>query len=387
VVEAQKAEFQSLADEYMKAHPNVQIEITVLENDAFKQKLATAVQSGAPPDILQSWGGGVLTEFAHAGLVQDLTAAMQTDGGGDSISPGALSLYTVDGKVYGVPWNAGTIGFWYNKDLFKQAGITAPPTTWTEFLDDVKKLKAAGITPIVLGEKDKWPGHFYWVYLAMREGGKAAFDAAYTRKGSFADPPFIKAGEDLKQLVDLNPFQPGFLATSYEDHQALFANEKGAMELMGHWAPGSDRSKAQDLAKFNSALGWFPFPSVAGGVGEASDALGGGDGYAIGKNAPPEAIDFVRFLVSKDTQTALVKLGMAVPPVVKGADEALDDPLIKEVAARAAAAKYYQLYYDQYLPPAVGQTVNDETQALLAGTASPEDVAKAIEAAAAAELK
>src|SRR4029079_4882727 len=76
VVEAQKAEFQSLADEYMKAHPNVQIEITVLENDAFKQKLAPAVQSGAPPDIFQSWGGGVLTEYAHAGLVQDLTAAM-----------------------------------------------------------------------------------------------------------------------------------------------------------------------------------------------------------------------------------------------------------------------------------------------------------------------
>ena len=53
----------------------------------------------------------------------------------------------------------------------------------------------------------------------------------------------------------------------------------------------------------------------------------------------------------------------------------------------AADAKYYQLYYDQYLPPAVGQTVNDETQALFAGQATPEEVAKAIEAAAASELK
>ena len=55
-------------------------------------------------------------------------------------------------------------------------------------------LKDAGITPITVGEGDKWPGHFYWVYLAIRIGGKAAFDAAYTREGSFADPPFVQAG-------------------------------------------------------------------------------------------------------------------------------------------------------------------------------------------------
>jgi raffinose/stachyose/melibiose transport system substrate-binding protein len=69
-----------------------------------------------------------------------------------------------------------------------------------------------------------------------------------------------------------------------------------------------------------------------------------------------------------------------------GAEAGLDDPLLKEVQKRAGEAKYYQLYYDQYLPPAVGQAVNDATQGLFAGTSSPEDVAKTIEDAAAAEL-
>ena len=68
------------------------------------------------------------------------------------------------------------------------------PRPGTEYLATVETLKAAGITPISLGEGDKWPGHFYWVYLAIRNGGKAAFDAAYSREGSFADPPFVKAG-------------------------------------------------------------------------------------------------------------------------------------------------------------------------------------------------
>lgn len=251
----------------------------------------------------------------------------------------------------------------------------------------MKKLQAAGITPITLAGKDKWPGAFWWEYLAVRNGGKPAFDAAYSRTGSFADPAFVKAGADLKQLVDLNPFQEGFLAATYDDHQTVMANGQAAMELMGHWAPGADSGKAKDPAAFAASLGWFPFPSVAGGKGDASDALGGGDGFAIGKNAPPEAIDFVRYLVSKPVQIELVKAGIAVPPTVKGAEEALDNPLIVTVMQNAAASKYYQLYYDQYLTPAVGQAVNDQTQALFAGTSSPEDVAKAIDAVAATELK
>jgi raffinose/stachyose/melibiose transport system substrate-binding protein len=278
------------------------------------------------------------------------------------------------------------VGFWYNKSLFEKAGITQPPATWTDFLDAVKKLKAAGITPIAVGEKDKWPGHFYWVYLAMRIGGQAAFDKAYTRQGSFADQPFIDAGARLKELVDLQPFQNGFLGAGYGDHIAVMANGQAAMELMGQWAPGANRGSAQDVDTYNKTLGWFPFPSVAGGAGDASDALGGGDGFAVGKNAPPEAIQFVRFLTSVENQTAMAKAGLAVPPTVKGAEAGLDDPLIKEVQQRAGAAKYYQLYYDQYLPPAVGQAVNDATQELFAGTGTPEQVAQTIEDAAATEL-
>jgi raffinose/stachyose/melibiose transport system substrate-binding protein len=278
------------------------------------------------------------------------------------------------------------VGFWYNKALFEQAGIANPPATWNELLDAVTKLKAAGITPIALGEKDKWPGHFYWVYLATRIGGQQGFEAAYTRQGSFTDQPFVEAGAKLKQLVDLQPFQNGFLGASYPDHQAVIANGNAAMELMGHWAPTVNRGVAQDPDAYSANLGWFPFPTVEGGAGNPSDVLGGGDGYAIGKNAPPATIDFVRFLTSVENQTALAKAGIAVPPTVKGAEAGVDDPLIKELASNLAQAEYYQLYYDQYLPPSVGQAVNDATQGLFAGTASPEQVAQTIEEAAAIEL-
>jgi len=285
-----------------------------------------------------------------------------------------------------VPWDAGMVGFWYNKDLFQKAGIAKPPATWTEFLDAVKKLKAAGTTPIAVGEGDKWPGHFWWVYLAVREGGRDAFEKAYSRQGSFADKPFVDAGARLKELVDLQPFQNGFLGANYGNEQVLMANGQAAMELMGQWAPGANRPNATDVDTYNKNLGWFPFPTVEGGAGDPSDVMGGGDGIAIGKNAPKEAIDFLRFLTSVDVQKSMVTAGIAVPPTVKGAEAALDDPLLKEVQQHAASAKYYQLYYDQYLPPAVAQAVLDATQGIFAGTTTPEDAAKSIEETASTEL-
>ena len=382
----EKKNWDDMAAAYMKDHPNIQIQITVLDNESFKTKIATAMQSGNPPDLFQSWGGGVLQQYAQAGLIKDLTSDLGKNGWGDSFQPGPYSLFTYNGKQYGVPWRIGMVGFWYNKALFTKAGIANPPATWADLLDAVKKLKAAGITPIALGEKDKWTGAFYWEYLAVRMGGQSAFTAAYTRQGKFSDQPFIDAGTRLKELIDLQPFETGFMADGFNESVALSGNGKAAMELMGQWEAGSALNVATDKDAYNKNIGWFPFPSIDGMKGDASDVVGGGDGFVIGKNAPPETIDFVRWVTSLDNQTKMAAAGIAVPPVVKGAEQGLTDPIMKQIFQSTANAKYFQLYYDQYMTPAVGQTVNDATQGLFAGSAAPDAVAQQIESVAATEL-
>jgi raffinose/stachyose/melibiose transport system substrate-binding protein len=372
--------FKNYAAAYMKAHPNVDIKITVIANDPFKTKLNTAMQAGTPPDIFQSWGGGVLQQYAAAGLLKDITPDLQQGGWGDSFGKAGLDLYSYNGKTYGVPWDLGAVGFWYNKALFTQAGITQTPKTWDDFLNVIKQLQAAGITPLAVGEKDEWPGAFYWEYLAVRIGGQAAFDKAYSHKGgAFTDQPFVQAGQYLQQLVALNPFTNGFLGAADTDAQATMGNGKAAMELMGQWAPGSYASSAAD--KKGPALGFFPFPTIPGGAGAPTDVLGGGNGFAIGKNAPPEAVDFVRFMTSADNQRILGQQGAALPPV-KAAQDSVTDPNLQTVAQLVANAGYYQLYYDQFMSPAVGTVVNDQTAALFAGTTSPSAAAKAIDTAA-----
>ncbi len=385
--EEQKVVWQKLADEYMAAHPNVVIEITVLENEAFKSKLTTVMQSGNPPDIFQSWGGGVMIEYAKAGLLQDITPYLDADGGAwrNTFSPGALAVYSYNGRNYGVPWDMGMVGFWYNKALFAQAGINEPPKTWSEFLEVVKKLKAAGITPIALGAGDKWPAMFYWAYLAVRIGGKDAYLKAYNREGSFADAPFVEAGKKLQELIALEPFQEGFLGATYGDQATVMGNGKAAMELMGQWAPAVQNANSPDGKGIGENLGWFPFPMVEGGAGDPGDAFGGGNGFAIGRDAEPEVIDFVKFLTSAESLKLCAGDGWCVPPV-KGAEVAIQDPLMKIVQENTLKAQYLQLYYDQALPPATGSVVNDSVQALFAGTMTPEQVAQAVEESVAEEL-
>ena len=119
-----KSVFQGIADAYTAAHPNVKINITILENEAFKTKLATSLQSGDVPDLFQSWGGGIMAAQADAGALKDITADIAS--WKDTINPGALSIYSYKGVQYGVPWDMGMIGVWYNKALFTKAGITRP---------------------------------------------------------------------------------------------------------------------------------------------------------------------------------------------------------------------------------------------------------------------
>jgi raffinose/stachyose/melibiose transport system substrate-binding protein len=380
-----KAEWQKIADEYVTTHPNVKITITVLANEPFKQKIATAMQSGNPPDIFRSWGGGVMNEYANAGLLRDITKEVTGTEWGKSIGKGAVAVYAHNGKFYGAPYDMGAVGIWYNKAIFKKLNI-APFKTWTDLINGVKKIKAAGITPIALGEGDKWPGHFWWAYLATRIGGKDAFDKAASRKGSFADPAFIKAGEKLNELIKLQPFQAGFLSGTYNDEASLVGNRKAAMELMGQWAPYVQNSGTPDKKGLGDDLGFMSFPVVEGGAGKITDVMGGGNGYVLGKNAPDQAVDFLKFIISYKFNALLAKQGR-ITPVVKGAEKSLSDANAIQIADMVSKADYYQLYYDQYLPPAVGEAVKDATQNLFAGTKSPKDVAAQVEKAMAENSK
>jgi raffinose/stachyose/melibiose transport system substrate-binding protein len=374
--------WKDLADEYMAAHPNVKIDIQVNENEAFKTKLTTLLQQGDIPDLFQTWGGGGLRQQVEAGLVKDISADIAPWKG--DINQGALSMYEVDGKNYGMPFDLGLVGFWYNTKAFEDAGITAPPTTWAEFLTTVKTLKDKGITPIALAGKDTWTGAFYWAYLAVRECGQAGMEKAVV-SGDWSDPCFVKAGQDFKELIDLEPFQEGFLAAPWDgagSSAAAQATYNGAIQLMGQWLPGTVQANSGDARAMGEGLGWFAFPAVDGGAGDPNDGLGGGNGFAVGKDAPPETVDFLHYLVSLDAANRWGALNSGILPTTNGSEPSTTDPMLSQVLEGRAKAKFVQLYLDQATTPELGGAINEAVATLYAGTGTPQSVVEAIQAAA-----
>ncbi|WP_328745493.1 extracellular solute-binding protein [Streptomyces sp. NBC_00285] len=369
-----KGVWAGLAKKFEAANPKVKIKIVQLENDAYKSKMTALTASGKLPDIFHTWGGGVLKQQVDAGLVEDLTD--RTKPWADGLLKVTKEPYILDDKVYGIPFDMGMIGFWYNKKLFKQAGVSEPPTTWGGFLEAVSKLKSKNITPIALAGKEKWPGMYYWAYLAMRTAGIDALQKASEDK-DFTGAGFVQAGRHLKELVDLQPFQKGFLNAAYSTptgQAAAVGNGKAAMELMGQWAPSVEADSGKGLG---NDLGFFPFPAVEGGKGALTEVFGGGGGHALRRGAPQAAVDFLKFFASEATELELVKK-TSVLPVLPNAEKAMTDPNLKLVQGQLKAATGFQLYLDQAYAPAVGQEVNDSVAALIAGSKSPEQVTQSI---------
>ena len=326
------------------------------------------------PDIFPTWGGGVLEQQVDAGLVEDLTGS--TKAFADGLLPVAKEPYLLDDKLYGIPFDIGMVGFWYNKALFEKAGIAGPPTTWSGFLEAVGKLKTAGVTPIALAGKEAWTGMYYWAYLAMRTAGIDALAKA-DADDDFTGPGFVKAGEHLRELVDLEPFQKGFLGASYSTptgQAAAVGNGKAAMELMGQWAPVVEADAGKGLG---DDLGFFPFPAVEGGKGTITEVFGGGGGHALRRGAPQAAVDFLEFFASEATDRELVER-TGVLPVVPAAEKALTDTNLQVVQEQLKGTTGFQLYLDQAYAPALGQEINTSVGALIAGSKSPGQVAESI---------
>jgi raffinose/stachyose/melibiose transport system substrate-binding protein len=378
---AQVKIWDEVARAYEAAHPGVKVEMQFLENEAYKAKLPTILQSKDRPHVIYSWAGGVLKTQIEAGVLEDITD--QVKGYSDTITPAALAAFTQNGHVYGLPIALSQVGFLYNKELLAKANVDAAKIkTWDDLLAAVKALKAAGVTPIVVGGADKWPLHFYWTHLAVRSGGRAAFDAALRGdNGGFEGETFQKSGALFKQLVDLQPFQNGFLGFKNPQAVGYFGDGKAAMTLAISTVYHLQRALAADKVGLGEdKIGWFDFPAVPGGKGEPTDTLGGITGWLITKGAPKEATDFLKFFISKDVQTKLAA-GNFLIPVVKGAEVGLNNTFMKQIADNLAKSNYHQNFYDQSLGPSVGRVVNDVTAEIAGGSMTPQQAATAIQAA------
>lgn len=384
VNDEQEAYLAAIAEAFEAQNEGVTVNFEYVANEAYKSRLPTLLQSNARPDIFYSWGGETLVEQAAAGFLQPIDDLLP-EGFSDTIPEAGLQAFSVDGALYGVPQYATEVVFWTNTALTDQAGIDIDAIqSWDDFLAAVQTLKDAGITPIVVGGQDKWPLHFYWSYLALREGGPEIIASAMAGdNGGFEAEPFVAAGRQFQRLTEMEPFQPGFISTTYETASGMFADGAGAFHLMGDWdyLPMRERSTSGEGLP-DDQLAIISFPAVSDPVAPGGDTatLGGINGWAVSNSAEPEAVEFLAFMHNAENQREAGRQELFIPIAIGTADE-MANPFYITVAEHIEASSHHQIFLDQFLGASVGATINDISADLAQGVLTPEDAAAQVQEA------
>lgn len=280
-------------ESYTKTHPNVTIEQVSYSRADYEKTLSTQIGSGKGPDLLHA-PDPFFFELEDAGALVSLEDVL--DDAGKASLTSENELYVVDGKPYAFVWETAGYGFFYDKRVLADHGITAP-TTFEELVAAAKQLTAETGKPAIATrhlmneESAWWNDHLAWIYGV---GGDLSDGSNLTLNS----PANIQAETYFKELYDSGAFAVG-------DDSATFREKfkQGAIPMLID-AAGTQVSLTKGNAivppeSVGSSL--IPFPS------KGTQFIGGG--LAINANSAHvvEAKEFLRWMYSPEIQTQLAE--------------------------------------------------------------------------------
>jgi len=372
---------QSTIDTWNSANPDNKMAQRSIGNEDFPTASRTAMSGTNPPDVLQFEGFSDTADYAKAGKLVDLTSWWNQNKSRFVLadSPGVSRACDYDGKVYCVPMsaNAQSVLFW-NTKLLADNGI-APPTTFADVLAAAAKLKAKGITPFALGDKDGWPGAQLWMTFVAQLCGTATADAAVDRKGpKWTDPCFTEAAQHVVDMQKAGYFGSGVVSDDYNAMVSLFEAGKAAFISTGSWFIGSWQGAPPSFD-----VGASYFPVVSGAKFPDDKVAYGGDVVGIpsgGKNQAA-ALKFLDYMTSLDQAKVWAKNYYF--SAVNGAVAANGPANIKSLYDQTAQAQNTLGSLDLQLPPKVGEdTLYSAFQSLLGGKSTAAQFTAALEKSA-----
>ncbi|MDR7486092.1 MAG: ABC transporter substrate-binding protein [Armatimonadota bacterium] len=284
---------------YKKQNPGVEIINATVAGGAgtnAKAVLKTRMQGGDPPDSFQVHGGAELTDtWVKTGFMEPITSLWKSEGWMARFPKDLIDIVSYQGEIYSVPVNVhrGNV-LWYNKKIFDDHRLKAPKT-WEEFFTVADALKARGITPLSLGDKNKWEAAHLFEDILLASLGAEGYRGLWTGKTPWTGDGVKKALEAYARI--LGYVNADHAAGTWDSAAQMLIDRKAAMNIMGDWAAGYFTSKGW---KAGADYGWAPAPGTAGVFVVVTDTFG------LPKKAPhrAEALAWLTVAGSKEGQEA-----------------------------------------------------------------------------------
>ncbi|WP_077622448.1 extracellular solute-binding protein [Sediminibacillus massiliensis] len=377
---AQNKILNEIIEDFESENPGIKVNQEILSNEQYKNKLKVLASSDELPDVGMAWPGGWLKPYVEGNMFAPLDEVLDDDFRNKFVD-GTIEGFEVDGQTYGLPTDLNIAMIFYNKRIFEENGLEVP-TTYDEFLDVVKTLTDNGIPPIALGNKERWTGSMWYMYLADRIGGNETLVNAVNRTNTFEDPALVEAAEEVQKLADMGAFQQGYNALTSSEAESTFTSEQAAMYLSASWMLPTFTSGDNVTQEFIDSVDYFKFPAVEGGEGEINSFVGGNGGLFVSENSDvkEEAKAFVKYFTEKFGERSLDEAGI-IPAYKLNSDEYDLPEMYLKVLEDLNDASNITLFADNLMGPKTAQVHLDMIQALFGGEVTPEEFVKAQEEA------
>jgi raffinose/stachyose/melibiose transport system substrate-binding protein len=366
--------WRNYIDEFNASHPNIHVNYETFESEAYKAKMSSAIIAGTAPDIFYQIPGPETTVWYDEGRLLPLDDVLDAD----RFIPAARDGCSYDGTLVCVPMYLAPSFMYYNKAQFADAGVDpeswADPMrpTWEEFLSAVD----------ALGNADNWPGMFFYWAIQNRFGGLDGFLAAVEGNGgSYTDASFIKAGDLIQELTNMDAFPDGFNGIGGDQKYTLFTQGNGAMIYQGPWMLGSISSDAPEDFEF----GIFHFPTFADGDPDAqTDLMSGIDALWINADSPhtAEAAEFLKGFYDPENAISFMMDTENISSIAgtfEAAKAAGEDAPILTLAEASSTAAHVYPWWDWAMPPNVSEEMLNMAQALFIGEITPQEFGQNLE--------
>ncbi len=387
------AENEAIWQKFIDENPDITLVKEELSNEPFHQKLAAYVAAGTLPDVIYMYPSGRSTALHEQKLVKDLAPLLGKDFLSNFI-PSVTDPSGQKGKYLAeLPQSITyTTVMFTNTKLLSDLGLKVP-STYAELKAMAPKLKAKGIRPVLMANKDDWVMQScLFSTIVGRMLGDEWIDNALAGKVKFTDKDFVKALEFVQTMYKDGVIGRDTIQISYGEAPALFAEGKAAFFIDGDWRQNAfltDASSGKALIDpklQQTDFGFYNFPAIPGekNPGVASAVLGCGYGISAsipaGSDKEKAAVRLLKYLYSADVQRQYLELGRYITSRKDVKSDKLEPFTMKMVQYHDSVPKTCYVL-DGALDTSIYTPLNLGLQQIGLGTKTPEEVAQSIQAA------
>ncbi|MEF2232231.1 MAG: extracellular solute-binding protein [Pseudodesulfovibrio sp.] len=345
---------------YNRANPGNPVRAAGFEHESFKQSIALMIEGDSTPDLFSYWAGDRARTLVERGDLAPIDTVW-ADAGLDKVFPAFVNeACTYDGRKYALPLTLHYVAFFYNKEVFRRHGVT-PPATWEQFTAACRTLRAAEVTPVALGCRERWPAQFWFDYLLLRTAGPDYRERLMRGEAGYDDPEVSRALCQWRQLLEAGFFSHQSSQLDWAEAAGLVRSGNAAMTLIGTWVIGL----------FDGKLGWrqeadydfFPFPTMDADVPRT--ALGAIDVVMVPRRGRPDRVSrALAYFSDPGPQMAMSRGSGALSPSL-AVPPSFYSPLKRRILETVRTAPRWAFNYDLSTPPAVARLGLDSFKLLV----------------------